>query len=167
MNKSMPLKPLIAGTLICLSGSFWSLSAWAQALPDTVLTALKRAQVPPEAIAILVRDADGRAAPRLSHRGEYPMNPASVMKLVTTAAALDLLGPAYTWRTPVWVDGPVVNGVLNGNVTIQGQGDPKLVLETLWLLLRRLQGLGIHTIAGDIVLDNLRVRGARHGSGRI
>ena len=154
MNKSMPLKPLIAGTLICLSGSFWSLSAWSQALPDTVLTALKRAQVPPEALAILVRDADGRAAPRLSHRAEYPMNPASVMKLVTTAAALDLLGPAYTWRTPVWVDGPVVNGVLNGNVTIQGQGDPKLVLETLWLLLRRLQGLGIHTIAGDIVLDN-------------
>ncbi len=82
------------------------------------------------------------------------MNPASVMKLVTTTAALDLLGPAFTWRTPVWVDGPVVNGVLKGNVVIQGQGDPKLVLERVWLLLRRLQGLGIQTIGGDIVLDS-------------
>lgn len=103
---------------------------------------------------MLVLDADGRTAPRLSHRADQPMNPASVMKLITTYAALDLLGPAYTWRTPVWVNGRVVNGVLQGSVFIQGQGDPKLVLEKLWLLLRRLQGLGIHTIAGDIVLDN-------------
>ncbi|MBE0474651.1 MAG: D-alanyl-D-alanine carboxypeptidase/D-alanyl-D-alanine-endopeptidase [Rhodoferax sp.] len=154
MKKPMPLKPLIAFTLICLTSSIWPLDAWSQALPNTVLTALKRAQVPPEAMAVLVRDADGRNAPRLSHRAEQAMNPASVMKLVTTTAALDLLGPAYTWRTPVWVDGPVVNGVLQGNVIIQGQGDPKLVLEKLWLLLRRLQGLGIHTIAGDILLDN-------------
>lgn len=117
-------------------------------------TALKRAQVPVDAVALLVQEADGHTAPRLSHRADQAMNPASVMKLVTTYAALDLLGSAYTWRTPVWVDGPVVNGVLQGSVFIQGQGDPKLVLEKLWLLLRRLQGLGIHTIAGDIVLDN-------------
>lgn len=144
----------LSGTLLCLVASFFIASALAQTLPEPVLMALNRAQVPTDAIALLVMDADGRTAPRLSHRTDQPMNPASVMKLVTTTAALDLLGPAYTWRTPVWVDGPVVNGVLQGNVFIQGQGDPKLVLEKLWLLLRRLQGLGIHTIAGDIVLDN-------------
>ena len=81
------------------------------------------------------------------------MNPASVMKLVTTYAALDLLGPAYLWNTPVYTEGNISNGVLNGNLYIKGQGDPKLVLERLWLLLRRVQGLGIKTIAGDIVLD--------------
>ena len=75
------------------------------------------------------------------------------MKLVTTYAALDLLGPAFTWTTPVYVDGPVRNGVLEGNLYIKGQGDPKLVVERLWLLLRRVQGLGIQTISGDIVLD--------------
>lgn len=37
--------------------------------------------------------------------------------------------------------------------TIQGRGDPKLVVERLWLLLRRLQAQGVHAIAGDIVLD--------------
>jgi len=75
------------------------------------------------------------------------------MKLVTTTAALDLLGPAYTWRTPVWLDGRVTNGVLRGNLVIAGQGDPAMTLEKLWLLLRRVQGLGVRRIAGDIVLD--------------
>jgi D-alanyl-D-alanine carboxypeptidase/D-alanyl-D-alanine-endopeptidase (penicillin-binding protein 4) len=81
------------------------------------------------------------------------VNPASVMKLVTTYAALDTLGPTYSWTTPVYVEGTARNGTLYGNVYIKGQGDPKLVLERLWLLLRRVQGLDIRTIAGDIVLD--------------
>ena len=75
------------------------------------------------------------------------------MKLVTTYAGLELLGPAYTWPTPVFVDGSINNGVLTGNLIIQGRGDPKLVLERLWLLLRRVQGLGIKSITGDILLD--------------
>jgi len=53
----------------------------------------------------------------------------------------------------VFVEGSVKNGTLHGNLIIQGQGDPKLVVERLWLLLRRVQGLGISNIAGDIVLD--------------
>ena len=125
----------------------------AQTLPASVSEALARAKIPSDAVALLVLEADGKTPARLSHRATVRMNPASVMKLVTTSAALDLLGPAFVWRTPVWVDGPVVAGVLKGNLVIQGQGDPKLVLERLWLLLHRLQGLGIYTIAGDIVLD--------------
>ena len=105
--------------------------------------------------------------PRLAWRTQVPVNPASVMKLVTTYAALDLLGPAFTWTTPVYVDGPVRDGVLDGNLYIQGQGDPKLVLERLWLLLRRVQGLGIHTIAGDIVLDRSAFEVADDRSGRL
>ncbi len=127
--------------------------AAAQALPPGVEAALARAKVPHEAVTFLVTDADGARAPRLSWRAQAPMNPASIMKVVTTYAALDLLGPAFTWTTPVHVDGPVRDGVLQGNLYLQGQGDPKLVAERLWLLLRRVQGLGIQTIAGDIVLD--------------
>ena len=138
--------------LLCAAG--WACAgATAQALPPTVLAALAQARVSTDAVAILVLDTDGKGAPRLSHRSEVPMNPASVMKLVTTYAGLDLLGPAFVWRTPVWLDGPVTGGVLKGNLVIQGQGDPKLVLERLWLLLRRLQGLGVQRIAGNIVLD--------------
>lgn len=133
-----------------------TLAQAAPALPPEVDAALARAKVPRDAIAVLVTDADGgtTTAPRLSHRPTTAMNPASVMKLVTTIAALDLLGPAYTWSTPVYLEGAVREGTLYGNLYIKGQGDPKLVLERLWLLLRRLQGIGIQTIAGDIVLDN-------------
>ena len=75
------------------------------------------------------------------------------MKLLTTAAALDLLGPAWSWSTPVWLQGTVTNGVLDGNLVIKGSGDPKLVLERIWLLLRRVQQQGVREIRGDIVLD--------------
>ena len=122
-------------------------------LPPEVEAALARAQLPREAVSMLVVDVEGNAAPRLAHRAQVPMNPASVMKLVTTFAGLDVLGPGYVWNTPVYVDGAVQRNTLRGNVYLRGQGDPSLVMERLWLLLRRLQGQGIQTIAGDIVLD--------------
>ncbi len=133
----------------------------AQALPPHVDALLARAKVPREALAAVVVDAapalNGNAAPLLSWRAGSAMNPASVMKLVTTYAGLELLGPSFTWDTPVYVDGTITGGatggVLQGNLIIQGKGDPKLVLERLWLLLRRVQGLGIKTITGDILLD--------------
>ena len=127
--------------------------AAAQSLPPAVEAALLRANLPRDAVTLLVVDAEGRQAPRLSHRANVQVNPASVMKLVTTYAALDLLGPAYSWRTPVYMEGAVRDGTLYGNLYIRGLGDPKLVTERLWLLLRRVQGLGVRQIAGDIVLD--------------
>lgn len=130
------------------------------AFPGEVETALARAKVPRDSVTMLVADADGLRPPRLAWRTQVPVNPASIMKLVTTYAALDLLGPAYSWSTPVYVDGTVNNGVLNGNLYIKGQGDPKLVLERAWLLLRRVQGLGITTVSGDIVLDRSAFDGA-------
>ena len=145
---------LAAGLLAALA----SLAVGAQQnLPPEVDAMLARAKVPREAFAAVVVDAapaiNGKTAPLFSYRAGSAMNPASVMKLVTTYAGLELLGPAYTWTTPVYVDGPVAQGVLQGNLIIQGRGDPKLVMERLWLLLRRVQGLGIKTIAGDILLD--------------
>ena len=130
------------------------------AFPGEVETALARARVPRDSVTMLVADADGLRPPRLAWRTQVPVNPASIMKLVTTYAALDLLGPAYSWSTPVYIDGTVSNGVLNGNLYLKGQGDPKLVLERAWLLLRRVQGLGITTVSGDIVLDRSAFDGA-------
>lgn len=125
----------------------------APSIPSNVAAALHRARIPLDSVSLLVTPADTNAPPLLSHRAQTPMNPASTMKLVTTFAALDLLGPSYTWRTPVWLDGKVDHGTLHGNLVIQGQGDPKLVVERLWLLLRRVQDLGVRQIDGDIVLD--------------
>jgi len=139
---------------VLLASALAPCAALAGGLPPHVQAALARAHIGSDSVALLVVDAQGAHAPRLAHRTQVAMNPASVMKLVTTYAALDLLGPAYVWNTPVYVDGPVLGGSLQGNVYIKGTGDPKLVLERMWMLLRRLQGLGIHHIAGDIVLDH-------------
>jgi|LauGreDrversion4_2_1035121.scaffolds.fasta_scaffold45973_5 D-alanyl-D-alanine carboxypeptidase/D-alanyl-D-alanine-endopeptidase (penicillin-binding protein 4) len=128
-------------------------AASAQPLPPEIEAALARAKLPRDAVTLAVADAEGRLPPRLWHRTDTPVNPASIAKLATTFAALELLGPAWTWTTPVYVDGPVQAGTLQGNLYLKGQGDPRLVMERLWLLLRRVQGLGVRRIAGDIVID--------------
>lgn len=138
---------------IAALGAVGALASAAETLPPAVQQALARARVPASALAVSVADAAPGGRVLLVHRADVPVNPASVMKLVTTTAALDLLGPAYTWRTAVYADGPVRDGVLAGSLYLRGDGDPKLVTERLWLLLRRVQALGIRHIAGDIVLD--------------
>ena len=122
-------------------------------LPREVEAALQRAKVPSENFHVMVVDTGASSTPRLSHQAQVRINPASLMKLATTTAALDTLGPAFVWRTPVYIDGPVRDGVLHGHVYVRGSGDPRLVVERLWLLMRRIQGLGIQKIQGDIVLD--------------
>jgi len=121
-------------------------------LPHEVEAALAQAGVPREAMVAWVEEV-GAARPRTAWQGDKPVNPASLMKVATTYAALELLGPAFTWATPVWMQGPVVDGVLQGNLVIKGTGDPKLVLERIWLLLRRVQQAGVREIRGDIVVD--------------
>jgi D-alanyl-D-alanine carboxypeptidase/D-alanyl-D-alanine-endopeptidase (penicillin-binding protein 4) len=124
----------------------------ATALPPEALAALQRARVPAEALSVIVQEAGG---PRtlLAHEHRQLRNPASLIKLLTTYAALDQLGPAWTWSTPVALQGTLADGVLDGHVHLRGSGDPKLVLEQMWLLLRRLQGAGVREVRGDFVLD--------------
>ena len=125
-------------------------------LPADVAAAMDRARVPREALSVVVQELGRNGTPRLSWQAQAAVNPASLMKLFTTYAALDLLGPAWTWTTPVWLQGALPSGgsgVFEGDVVIKGSGDPKLVIERAWLLLRRLQQLGVREIRGDIVLD--------------
>jgi D-alanyl-D-alanine carboxypeptidase/D-alanyl-D-alanine-endopeptidase (penicillin-binding protein 4) len=123
-----------------------------RALPRTVDAALARNGVPRDAMVAWVQEVDA-PRPRLAWQADKAVNPASLMKLVTTYAGLELLGPAFTWSTPVWLQGTVADGVLTGNLVVKGNGDPKLVLERMWLLVRRVEQLGVREIRGDIVLD--------------
>ena len=54
----------------------------------------------------------------LQWQATRPVNPASLTKLLTTMAALERLGPAWHWQTPVWISGPLRDGVLEGSVFI-------------------------------------------------
>lgn len=134
-------------------GGAASAPASADRLPAEIAEALLRAQLPDRSFALWVQPVDG-TAPLARFNAAQPMNPASVFKLVTTGAALDRLGPAYAWQTPVYFTGPVKDGVLEGSLAIRGSGDPSLVLERVWLLLRHVRALGVQTIRGDIVLDH-------------
>ena len=143
-----------------LWGLFWfhqlvvAAAVPAAPLPPAVAQALARTGVPRDAVSFEVRALAGDAVPRLSHRATIAMNPASVMKLVTTYSALDILGADFTWKTGFYTDGSLGKGVLNGNLIIKGGGDPKWVLERIEENFKTLQTLGVQRITGDIVLDN-------------
>jgi len=133
-------------------------------LPDSVSAALRGAAIPAAASAIVVLPlAPGGVT--IEANESQPMNPASTMKLVTTYAALDLLGPAYTWRTEAFATGALRRDVLEGNLVIRGSGDPKLVIENLWLMIQRIRGYGIREIRGDVVLDRSAFAPVAHEPG--
>jgi D-alanyl-D-alanine carboxypeptidase/D-alanyl-D-alanine-endopeptidase (penicillin-binding protein 4) len=121
-------------------------------LPEPVARALVQAGIPEASASLYVHEI-GAERPLLTAGAERAMNPASTIKLVTTYAALDSLGPAYLWTTEAYAAGPLKDGVLAGDLVIKGQGDPKLTLENFWLLLRSLRGRGVREIRGDLVLD--------------
>jgi D-alanyl-D-alanine carboxypeptidase/D-alanyl-D-alanine-endopeptidase (penicillin-binding protein 4) len=127
-------------------------AAAGQTLPAPVSEALQRAGVPLDAAALVVRDAGGKDI-LVSHNGAKAMNPASVIKLVTTAAALELLGPAYVFKTEFYAGGELRNGTLDGDLYVKGYGDPKLTYERLWAAIRQLRERGIRDVRGDIVFD--------------
>jgi len=122
---------------------FFSAAAAAD-LPKPVLQALRAAGIPQSSVGAVVQEV-GAPRPSLAVNAREPLNPASAMKLVTTYAALELLGPAYRWKTEVYLDGD--------NLILKGYGDPKLNYESFWMLLRSLRGRGIREIRADIVLD--------------
>ena len=127
-------------------------TAFAQPIPPPIAAALARANVPQSAVSLLVQPLDG-GPPRLRHRVQAPMNPASVMKLVTTFAALDQLGANFTWDTRFYADGKLSDGVLDGNLVIRGGGDPKWVIERITADFQALRQQGVREVRGDIVLD--------------
>ncbi|MDP1594380.1 MAG: D-alanyl-D-alanine carboxypeptidase/D-alanyl-D-alanine-endopeptidase [Gallionella sp.] len=126
--------------------------ALAAPLPATVRQELKTAGIPQSGVAIVVQEV-GKTRPLLHLNATQAMNPASTMKLLTTFAALDLIGPAYTWKTEAYLDGELKDGILDGNLIIKGYGDPKFTIEQFWLWLAELRSRGLRDIRGDLVLD--------------
>lgn len=140
----------------CLGG--W---AWADSLPATVTDALSRAQVPLEYVSVVVKEVGAKEA-MISLNADEAMNPASVIKLVTTYAGLELLGPAYTWKTEALIAGDMRRGTLNGDLVLKGFGDPKLSVERFWQLLKQLRERGLSTVNGDLILDRSFFESAPH-----
>jgi D-alanyl-D-alanine carboxypeptidase/D-alanyl-D-alanine-endopeptidase (penicillin-binding protein 4) len=153
-HEKNPMKSARAALFCLLVSLVFSSEALAQAgrLPAPVARALAAAAIPESSVALYVHEIGSERA-LLSFGAERPLNPASTIKLLTTYAGLDLLGPAYAWNTEIYAAGTLQQEVLTGDLYIKGYGDPKLTLENFWLLLRSLRARGVRDIRGDLVLD--------------
>ena len=146
------LRPLL------LAGLFLPLAFGANAAPvnstlsPKVQQALKTNKLQNDALSLVMIPLNGPGVPTVFN-ADVSMNPASTMKLVTTYAALEMLGPTHQWKTEFYTDGTLNNGTLQGNLYLKGGGDPKLNMEKLWLLMRDLRANGVQQVTGDLILD--------------
>jgi D-alanyl-D-alanine carboxypeptidase/D-alanyl-D-alanine-endopeptidase (penicillin-binding protein 4) len=128
-------------------------AAHAGELPPEIERVLTGHGIPATDVSIVVQALDD-SKPILSHLADVPRSPASVMKMVTTWSALEYLGPAYTWPTEIYFLGAFDGVKLDGDLGLKGYGDPQLVVEEVWKLLRALRRMGLTEITGDLVLDD-------------
>ncbi|WP_407730276.1 D-alanyl-D-alanine carboxypeptidase/D-alanyl-D-alanine-endopeptidase [Pseudomonas helleri] len=146
------LRPLFLASLF-LPLAFGANAAPVNAtLTPKVQQALKTNKLQDDALSLVLLPLTGPGVPTVFN-ADVSMNPASTMKLVTTYAALEMLGPTHQWKTEFYTDGNLNNGILQGNLYLKGGGDPKLNMEKLWLLMRDLRANGVQQITGDLVLD--------------
>ncbi len=124
-----------------------------QDLSSTVRSLVDKYKINPDNISIYIRDINADK-PLLAHNIDVQRTPASTMKLLTTFSALKELGPSYTWKTEAWLRGTLKDGVLNGDLIIKGYGDPFLVHERYWKFIHDLRNKGLHTITGNVIIDN-------------
>jgi D-alanyl-D-alanine carboxypeptidase/D-alanyl-D-alanine-endopeptidase (penicillin-binding protein 4) len=130
-------------------------------LPVSVQSALNHRQVPDESLSIYIEDLESGEV-LLRWQDGVARNPGSTIKLLTTLVALDLLGPTYVWKTEVYALADIVDDRLDGDLLIKGYGDPFLVTERVWQLLRRIRQAGIREITGDLLIDDSFFEVAEH-----
>lgn len=133
---------------------YWGYAFAAQSqLPVEVRKLVSDHRVPENHIGLYIAPVDENDE-AITLNATQSFNPASVIKLLPSLAALELFSPAYQWSTRVYADGKPTNGTLEGNVYIKGGGDPYLTVESVWSLLRSIRARGIGRINGDLVVDD-------------
>lgn len=121
-------------------------------LPDNIAASLRLRGMAEQNLGAYVRPANG-GQPLLTAYADTPRNPASTMKLVTSYAALGVLGPDYRWPTEIYTAGNVMGDTLQGDVFIKGYGNPDFSEGDFRQLLQALRARGIRNIAGNFVVD--------------
>ena len=139
-------------TFGAILGLGFSLASQAATVPADVESILSNAHIPYGDVSLWVAKAR-ETTPVIALNPEKAMQPASCAKLLTTLAALEVLGPNYRWKTRWLAESfDEKTGIVKG-LTFVGGGDPYYVIERLWLAAERLKTIGVRTIEGDIGVD--------------
>jgi D-alanyl-D-alanine carboxypeptidase/D-alanyl-D-alanine-endopeptidase (penicillin-binding protein 4) len=93
------------------------------------------------------------------------VNPASVTKVVTAAAALVRLGPEYRYKTAVKASERPSGAIVDGHLFVRGSGDPLLVTERMYKLATNVASAGVRQVRGDLVIDDSFFDKERRGPG--
>jgi D-alanyl-D-alanine carboxypeptidase/D-alanyl-D-alanine-endopeptidase (penicillin-binding protein 4) len=125
---------------------------------DALWAAFEKAGVQPAEVALLAQPLVEGAAPLAAHNEQWPLTMASTTKVMTTLAGLQLLPSTFRWSTHAWLDGPLTDGVLQGDLILLGGGDATLNSKTLVGWFTRLHKKGLTQIQGRIVLDQSMYR---------
>lgn len=145
-----------SGTPAAEAGAARELEAALRAIVDGGPLAAARA-------AVLVEDVESGQA-IFARDPDALLNPASNVKLVTTAAALARLGPEYRFATELWLDAGSKGSPSVRTLHVRGRGDPSLVTERLWAIAGDVAHLGVRRV-GDLVVDESFFDGERTGPG--
>lgn len=152
------LQPAAATT----AGATYTTAAFAGAatsvaqLPEPLRSRWQATGAPDSALSLVI--AEVGQPPIAGINPMQPRNPASVMKLVTTYAALEALGPSHTWRTELLTGAsamPLPDGTLPGPLYVRAAGDPYIKLEDMWRMLRELRLRGVRTLPGIVIDDSV------------
>ena len=122
-----------------------------QSVPAAWLSTLRKSGVPLKDFGVHVRAVDASSA-TMSLNAEQPYLMASTAKVVTSLAALNLLGPTHQWRTQAHSSSPLRNGALAGDLVIVG-GTMGMTPAELRRWFKKMRDEGLAQISGRIVLD--------------
>jgi serine-type D-Ala-D-Ala carboxypeptidase/endopeptidase (penicillin-binding protein 4) len=131
-------------------------SAYAAPTPEAALdayrTALETRGYSMYHQGIIFETLDGR--PLLTYNAECAFNPASVVKIATSATLIERLGPEYRFPTAFFTNGTLDRdtGILDGDLIVVGSGDPAFLTENAFLVARELRDRGILEVSGDLVV---------------
>jgi D-alanyl-D-alanine carboxypeptidase/D-alanyl-D-alanine-endopeptidase (penicillin-binding protein 4) len=160
--RKLLLAPLAVGLAVTLA---WSAPAGADpnraAFADTIDQILTDSRLNGAQAGVMV--ADAATGEILYQRDQQDrLMPASNSKLLTSAAAMDILGPDYTYATEVRAEGRLRKGTLRGDLYLRGTGDPTLLYEDYQSLAKELSAAGVRTVRGALVADDTRFDDERY-----
>ncbi len=128
-------------------------SLWLYALPQAIVSEIRKSGIAQKDVSIYIKEAGNGGKVVASLNAGKTRTPASVIKVLSTYAAVLKLGFDYRWPTKFYIRGSLSKGVLRGDLLVKGFGDPTLDSKDLDKIVARIRAKGIRRITGNIVID--------------